>query len=128
MPVLSERSKRVWRRITACALIYALVLQGMAVALAGASRFDAADSGIGVELCHHDGGTSDLPSPTPDHSDDICCIVCLAGATYIPATLAFAPVFYRVVFAAVRWPVPVSQLPSRTVDANTRPRGPPVMA
>jgi hypothetical protein len=127
MPVLSERSKRLWRLITAWALIYALVLQGMAVALAGASRFDAADSGIGVEVCHHDGRTSDSPRQTPDHSD-ICCIVCLAGASYIPAILAFALVFYPIVLAAVRWPVRVSQLPSRTVDANTRPRGPPLMA
>jgi hypothetical protein len=128
MPVLSERSKHVWRRITACVLIYVLVLQGMAVALAGVTHFDAADSGIGVELCHHDGGTSDLPSQTPGPFDDICCIVCLAGVSYMPATLAFALVFYPIVFAAARWPLPVSQLPSRTVDANTRPRGPPLMA
>jgi hypothetical protein len=127
MPVLSERSKRVWRRMTACILIYVLVFQAMVVALAGASRVDAADdaSVVGVELCHHDAGTSDSPSQTPGPSDDICCIVCLAGASYIPATLAFALVFHPIVFAAVCWPVPVLQLPSRTVDANTRPRGPP---
>jgi hypothetical protein len=128
MPVLSKRSKRVWRHITACTLIFTLILQGMAVALAAASRFDVAGSVIGVEVCHHDGRTSDVPSQTPDQSDDICCIVCLAGTSYIPATLAFALVFYPIVFAAIRWPVRVSQLPSRTVDANTRPRGPPVMA
>jgi hypothetical protein len=128
MPILSKRSKRVSRRITACVLIYVLVFQGMAVALAGASRFDAADSGIPIELCHHDGGTADSPSQTPGPFDDICCIVCLAGSSYIPATLAFALVFHPIVFAAVRWPVPVSHLPSRTVDANTRPRGPPAMA
>jgi hypothetical protein len=128
MPNLSERSKRVWRQITASALIYVLVLQGMALALASVSRFDALDSAVGVELCHHNAGTSDAPSQTPGPSDDICCIVCLASASYVSVTVAFALVFHPIVFAAVRWPVPVSQLPSRTVDANTRPRGPPVMA
>jgi hypothetical protein len=128
MPSLSERSKRVWRQMTACALIYVLVLQSMALGLASASRFGAADSALGVEVCHHEGGTSGAPSQTPGPSDDICCIVCLAGASYVSVTVAFALVFHRIVFAAVHWPVPVSQLPSRTVDANTRPRGPPVMA
>jgi hypothetical protein len=128
MPVLSERSKRVWRGVTACVLIYVLILQGMALALASASRLGAPDSTLGVEVCHHDGGTSGAPSQTPSPSDDICCIVCLAGASYVSVTVAFALVFHPIVFAAVHWPVPVSQLPARTVDANTRPRGPPVMA
>jgi hypothetical protein len=128
MPSLSERSKRVWRRMTACVLIYVLVLQGMALALAGASRIGAADSAVGVELCRHDGGTSDTPSQTPGPIDDICCIVCLAGASHVAATLAFALVFHPIVFAAVHWPVPVSRLPTHTVDASARPRGPPTAA
>jgi hypothetical protein len=130
MPSLSDRSKRVLRRMTACVLIYSLVFQGMALALAGVSSVDAADNagGVAIELCHHDGGTSDAPSQTPGPFDDICCIVCLAGASYVPPTLAFAHVFHPIAFAPVRWPVAVSQLPSRTVNANTRPRGPPLIA
>jgi hypothetical protein len=130
MPSLSERSKRVWRRMTACVLIYALVLQGMALALASVSSVGAAGNagGVAIELCHHEGGRSDAPSQTPGPFDDICCIVCLAGASYVFPTLAFALVFHPIVFATVRWPVAVSQLPSRTVNANARPRGPPPTA
>ena len=116
--------------MTACVVIYVLVLQGIALALAGANSVGAADDvgGVGIELCHHDGGAPDSPSQTPAPFDDNCCIVCLAGASYVAPTLAFALVFHPILFAVVRWPVAISHLPSRTVDANARPRGPPPAA
>jgi hypothetical protein len=126
----SERAKRVWRQVTAYALIYALVLQGMIVALAGASFVGTADNrGISsYEICHHDGATPDAPSQAPDQSDNSCCIVCLAGASYVVADVDVLIDLHPIEFAAVRWPTTTLPSLTRIVDANARPRGPPAAA
>jgi hypothetical protein len=123
----SNRSKRMWRRATASVLIYLLVLQGMALALAGSRLASAEDSagGITLEVCHHNGDASNAPAQTPDPIDNSCCIICVAGANFVLAAFGTTPGFEPIVFAAVRWPVAVSQLPTRSIDANFRPRGPP---
>jgi hypothetical protein len=130
MPRWSQKSKRMWRRATACILIYVLALHGVALALAGTRLVGAEDNagGITFELCHHDGNTSNSPSQTPDPADDSCCIICLAGTSYVLVASDCAPGSHPIVFAAVGWPLMVSRLPTRTVDANTRPRGPPLTA
>jgi hypothetical protein len=130
MPNVLDMTKRMRRQVTACALIYALVLQGIIVALAGAGFAETADSrGIAnYEICHHDGGVPDAPSQAPDQSDNSCCILCLAGANYTLADVDLTIDFRPVEFAAVRWPATTLPLPAHTVDANTRPRGPPAMA
>jgi hypothetical protein len=118
------------RQATACILIYVLLLQAMALALAGTRLVGAGDnaSGITFELCHHDGDASNSPSQTPDPADQSCCIICLAGTSYVLVALDLTPSFHPITFAAVSWPLLVSRLPTRTVDANSRPRGPPLRA
>ena len=117
----------MWRQVTACILIYALVFQGMALVLAGASLAgaEANAAGFKLELCHHDRDTSNPQDQTPDPADSGCCIICLAGTSYVLANFGLASDFHPIVFVEVRWPSAMSPLPSRTVDANTRPRGPP---
>jgi hypothetical protein len=130
MPNVLDMTKRMRRQVTAWALIYALVLQGMIVALAGAG-FAATAGSLGdtsYEICHHDGGAPDTPSQGPDQSDNSCCILCLAGASYTLADVDLTIDFRPVEFAPVRWPATTLPLPAHTVDANTRPRGPPATA
>jgi hypothetical protein len=120
----------MWRRVTAGALICALVLQGMALVLA-VTRFAGAETnvaGFKSEICHHDGDTSNSQNQTPDPADNGCCIICLAGTSYVLAAFNLASNFHPIMFVAVRWPAATPPLPSRTVDANTRPRGPPPIA
>jgi hypothetical protein len=118
-----------WRRLTACALVFALVLQGIVFTLAGA-RF-AADAAAatdvaGFELCRHVDGTA--PGGAPETPADSHCVFCLAGATFVLDVPAAAPDFHVVAFAVVAWRFEAWRLPAVTVDASARPRGPPPTA
>ena len=130
MQSVSQRSRRVWRQVIAGVLIYALALQGIALVLATTSHVGGENdvAGFKAEICHHDGDTSNSQNQTPDPADNGCCIICLAGTSYVLAAFGLASDFHPIVFVAVRWPAAMSPLPSRTVDANTRPRGPPAAA
>jgi hypothetical protein len=124
-------------QVVAALLIFALMLQNMALAIAvGRLAADAA-AGIdqnwaGFEICHHDGagdgGNSAVPDDPPIPSSCTHCIFCRAGATQaLEAPLPSAE-FHVITLTAVRWILPVWRLRAVTVDANARPRGPPPAA
>jgi hypothetical protein len=116
-----------WRRFTACVLVFALVLQGIAFALAGARlAADPAPTTAGFELCRHDGGLSPAGAPESPGGDSHC-IFCLAGATYVDAPAA-ASEFHTITFAVLSWPFDAWRLPAATVNASARSRGPPRLA
>ena len=81
---LVRKPERLWRRVAACVLIYALFLQGVTFAFSGAQLAGnaAGDPGwAGFELCQHDGGAPVLPSKAPESPADCNhCIFCAAGA------------------------------------------------
>jgi hypothetical protein len=116
-----------WRRFTACLLVFALVLQGIAFTLAGA-RLAAgpAATTAGFELCRHDGGTAGGGAPESPGADSHC-IFCLAGATYLDAPAA-ASEFHTITFAVLSWSFSAWRLPAATVNAGARSRGPPLLA
>jgi hypothetical protein len=124
----------MWRRLTACILIGALVLQGIAFTFAGttfavgaAGATGAADwAGAGFELCRHNAGAAPDGVPaTP--AADTHCIFCLAGATVLGAP-ATAPECYIIAIAITPLRFAAWRLPADTVDASTRARGPPPAA
>jgi hypothetical protein len=116
-----------WRRLTACALVFALVLQGIAFSLAGARLAATAADWAGFELCRHDGGAGPGGAPEAPAADSHC-IFCLAGATFVLDVPAVAPDFRALAFAVVPWRFEAWRLPTATVDASARPRGPPPAA
>jgi len=118
-----------WRRLAACVLVFALVLQGIAFTLAGA-RLAADTAGTadqaGFEVCRHDGGTPPGGAPESPAADSHC-IFCLTGATCLDAPAAAAE-FHTITFAALSWSFRAWRLPAATVNASARPRGPPPAA
>jgi len=127
---LAASSGDGWRRFTACVLVVALVLQGVAFTLAGARlAADAAGAAelAGFELCRHDGGAGAGGAPESPAADTHC-VFCLAGATYVLDTASATPDFRVIAFAVVPWRFAVWRLPAETVDASARPRGPPPAA
>jgi hypothetical protein len=123
---VARRSEDGWRRLTACVLVFALILQGIAfTVMADAPGLDP--SGInnlaGFELCSHNAATP--PSTPTSPAADTHCTLCLAGASYVLDTATAALDFHTVEMTVVSW-LPVAwRLPATTVDANSRPRGPP---
>jgi hypothetical protein len=117
------------RRFTACILVVALVLQGIAFTLAAArpaaDPVGAPDS-AGFELCSHGGGTASGGAPESPAADSHC-IFCLAGAAYVGAPAA-ALEFHTITFAVLSWPFHAWRLPAVTVNASALPRGPPLAA
>jgi hypothetical protein len=98
-------SRGGWRRLTACALALALVLQGIAFTFAGArlaADAAAATDWAGFELCRHDGGTA--PGAPESPAADAHCVFCLAGATYVLDVPVAMPEFRAISFAAAPWP------------------------
>jgi hypothetical protein len=104
---------RVGRQFSVAVLTIALLLQG--VAFAFANERVAATAGS-----DQTGGAPELPT------GDQHCIFCPAGTTYVLGTLASPPAFRTIAFAMVSWPSATWRLPTTTVDASARPRGPPL--
>ena len=122
------KSVRSWRQVVAGVLMYALVVQGMAFALTNA-RLNETIADNNWVVCHHDGGASELPGNAPESpSRRAHCIFCLAGAAFVLSGPAPRSDIRVVSIAAAAWPLLVWQLPAHTVDAATRPRGPPPVA
>jgi hypothetical protein len=120
----------MWRQLTACVLVCALVIQGMAFALMGGAGAAGATAGAdvaGFELCRHDAAPSPDGGPAGPVADAHCAF-CLAGAAFVAVDPAPAPEFQFVSIAIAPWPFAVWRLPTRTVDASARPRGPPPVA
>jgi hypothetical protein len=120
---------RAGRQVAAIVLIFALLLQGIAFAFAGARQAATPAGDIdqaAFELCLHGTAGTDRAGGAPEiPATDQHCIFCLAGATYVLGTLARAPAFHTIAFAMVSWPFVAWRLPTTTVDAGAPPRGPP---
>ncbi len=115
-----------WRRLTACVLVFALVLQGIAFTLAGTRRPAYLIGAAGWELCRYDGGTAPggaPESPVPDGH----CMLCLAGANYLVAPAATSE-FRSITFAVWPWWFAALRLPPADGNASAQPRGPPLIA
>jgi hypothetical protein len=124
---------RLWRsggeQFVATILIFALMLQSMALAVA-TGRLAARADWTGFEICQHSGPASTgsntaAPGGGSQQWSDAHCTFCLAGATHAlgaePASAEFQPV----AFAILPWTFTVLRLSAHTVDASARPRGPP---
>jgi hypothetical protein len=124
---------RVGRQLAAAVVIFALILQSVALAAStGPTTNTAADPGwIAFELCHHngsadDGGNASAPGDAPENSDTHC-IFCLAGASCALQAPLPSVAFHIIIIAIVPWTF-TWRLPAITVDASARPRGPPPTA
>jgi hypothetical protein len=120
-----------WRRLTACLLIYALFLHGMAFGLAGARLSADAAGGAdwaSLELCRHDNSGPALPGDPDGQAGDTHCVFCVAGPGFVMAPPAVSTVFCPVEISIAPWPLMAWRLAPATVDAGSRPRGPPSAA
>jgi hypothetical protein len=124
------RRSEGWQ-FAAAILIFALMLQGTALAVAtGRLAANAAGDAnwAGFEICRRsgpaNGGGNAAPGSTPERQSDTHCIFCLAGLAYALEALPSAK-FHIVAFTILPWPFTVWRLPAHTVDASVRPRGPP---
>jgi hypothetical protein len=123
---VARRSEDGWRRLTAWVVVFALILQGMAfTAMAGAPGLDPPDiaNSAGFELCSHDAAAP--PSTPANPAADTHCSLCLAGASYVLDTATATLDFRTVAMTVVSWLPMAWRLPATTVDASSRPRGPP---
>jgi hypothetical protein len=119
------------RRLTACLLIFALFLHGMAFAMAGVWLAPDAAGGAdwpGLELCRHDNAAPALPAAPVGHADDTHCVFCVAGPGFVLAPPAVSTAFCPVKISNAPWPLVAWRLAPTTVDADSRPRGPPAAA
>ncbi len=130
---------QMWRRLTACFLIYALFMHGVAFAISGAmagamsgARLSA--DGVGAadlaafELCTHNNAAPGQPGDPSSPAADTHCVFCAAGPGFVLDPPAVSTVFCPVEISAAPWPLAAWRLAPATVDASARPRGPPTAA
>jgi hypothetical protein len=124
------------RQFIAALLIFALKLQGVALAVA-VGRLVAKPTGdvnwAGFEICYHShsadaAGNAAAPGRAPEHSDIYCCIFCLAGATHLLEAPLLSTEFRVIIRAIVPENFTAWRLPALTIYASARPRGPPAAA
>jgi hypothetical protein len=136
--MLGRLRRSASRQFSAVVLIFALMLQGMAVAAAAGRVVAGTDpSSPGFEICLHNGpaepggnadaGGAATPENTPEHAG-AHCIFCLAGTGYALETLLPSADFHVIINVIAPWRFTAWRLPALTVDASARPRGPPPAA
>jgi hypothetical protein len=122
---------RRWRRSTACLLVAALLMQGLGFAFASAAlaagRVDSTDW-AGFELCRHDRTNPDQPGAPDQPAVDAHCAFCVAGPGFVLEPPALSVLFLPVEIEIAPWPMTVWRLAPVTVDASSRPRGPPAVS
>jgi hypothetical protein len=130
--MLGRAQAWLWcRRLTACLLVYALLMHGIAFATAGA-RFTLDPAGTpdsaGFELCRHDAGAPNQQAPDQPATDTHCAF-CVAGPGFVlePPLAAFTQI-HPVEISLAPWPMVAWRFAPATVDASARPRGPPAAA
>jgi hypothetical protein len=112
-------------------LTYALVLQGLAFALAPAEPArDAEDlSWASAELCiHSTNGTSVPGKPGERSAADAHCLFCIPGAVYVDSTPPAAPQLLGSVLAEKVATLTAPRLLALLVHQSAWPRGPPAAA
>jgi hypothetical protein len=133
MLVRLRRSGSGWRQLVASVLIFAVMLQGMAFAVAAgrvAANAASDTDRAGFELCRHkgfgdDGGNAAAPGGAPVRSSSHC-VFCLSAASYLLGAPNHAPEFRTIVLTIAPWTITAWRLPAITVNASARPRGPPL--
>jgi hypothetical protein len=133
--MLGRLRRSVGRQFAATILIFALVLQSVAVAVAAGRLSDTATADpnrVGFEICRHSGpasddGDADVPGNAPERFG-AHCIVCLAEAPYALEAQTSSAEFHVLILTIVPWTFTAWRLPARTVDAGAWPRGPPPAA
>ncbi len=120
-----------WRRLTAGLLVAALLLQGLGFSFASAAlaagHADSPDW-AGFELCRHDQANPDQPGSPDQPAVDAHCVFCVAGPGFVLEPPALTFLFLPVEIEIAPWPVVAWRLAPATVDASSRPRGPPTAA
>jgi hypothetical protein len=124
-----------WRRLTACLLICALFLHGIAFAMAGAmsgARLSADGASVAdfaaFELCRHEKAATEQPGDPGSPAGDSHCVFCVAGPGFVLEPPAISSLFHPVEISTVPLPLMAWRLAPATVDASARPRGPPTVA
>jgi hypothetical protein len=116
----------------ACALAYALVLQGLLFALESGSAAIAAaqDPALAAfQLCGHGPADATLPgTPSQSPIDDAHCWLCIAGAVYVDCAQTSAPPSSEAVFATAVWPLAPTRRAAPFVNKGTWSRAPPPVA
>ena len=121
------RTGPLWRQLLSCALIYALVLQGIVFALGGVQLAAAsADPAPAIEICLHDPADgAGLPDGGADSK--VHCPFCLAAAHQAIATPGESSEPIRTDGATMEWPACPAAATSARFSSH-RPRGPPLGA
>src|ERR1700722_552831 len=112
----NAQGRQRWRRLTACILICALFVHGiafaMSAAMAGAPSgaplsADAASATdwAGFALCRHDNAASEQPGDPGGPAGDTHCVFCVAGPGFILEPPAISTVFCPVEISATPWPL-----------------------
>jgi hypothetical protein len=129
-----------WRQLTACLLICALFVHGIAFALssamagAGTSGAGLSTDGAGAadwagfQLCRHDNAAPEQPGSPGGLAGDTHCVFCVAGPGFVLEPPAVSTVFCPAELSIAPWPLVAWRLATTTVDASARPRGPPPVA
>jgi hypothetical protein len=120
-----------WRRLSACLLVCALILHGMAYAMAGVRLVADPPGGTdwaGFELCRHDNTAPSQPGAPDGQAGDTHCVFCVAGPGFVLTPPAVSTVFSPVEISIAPWPLVAWRVAPATVDASARPRGPPPAA
>jgi hypothetical protein len=122
-----------WRRVFACVLAYALVLQGLIFAATDVRpAVGAADSAAWAEfpLCSHSGLDAAAPQAPGQNpvGDNLCLFCCIASAACVNCAPPGAPQYSKVEFTSVVWPFTAPRLVALVVNAKAWPRGPPAAA
>jgi hypothetical protein len=131
----SATDRRLWRRLTGIAVIYALVLQSLffGFVAAPASALASVDDGFpAFELCQHGpDGAPVSPADLPGHHGTTHCIFCFAGTHHY---LAQGPLpLAQLAQADLKsgspwWPVDIRRVSILSKYSIARPRGPPLSA
>jgi hypothetical protein len=119
----------LWRQLLSCALVYALVLQGMLFALGGAQLAAAVSTAPSpaIEVCLHD--PADAAGLPDGHANGkVHCPFCLAATHQaMAAPCGWSASIIRTVIATALQP-DVFGAPCATHPNSHRPRGPPLGA
>jgi hypothetical protein len=129
--MLGRLGRSMGRQFAATILIFALVLQSVALAVAAGRLSDNAATDpnrAGFEVCRHNSPASDdgdAAVPGAPERFGAHCVVCLAGAAHALEASISSAEFHVLILTIVPWTFAAWRLPVRTVDAGAWPRGPP---
>ena len=117
------------RRATACALAYAIALQGFLFALGVCPAAAQTAASTGFQLCSHDGSGDALPgAPLQLPLNDQNCPLCVAAGAYMDCAPTLVPACSEFVFSKAAWRPVAPRAVTLFAFAPAWPRGPPCAA